>query len=439
MQKIAFSTLLFFYSIILFSQEEFTLSECIDYARNNAWSVEESFLNIKDAEAQIREFRAIGLPQLNLTANYQYFIEFPTSIIPAGSFGPMNPEEELPVQFGVKNNLTAGVELNQLLFDGSYLVGLQAVKKYVNLVQAQRELSDFELHFNVEEAFYNVLLAKAQREVIENDVQVLQAIIDESRAVYEEGFIEALDVDRLELNLKNLITARNNQDKFIELSKNGLKLMMNFPVREKIMIEGSLADEVKDELLAQNVENITTDAIDRPESAVLEANRLLQELAVKRDRYSRYPRLAAFGAYNQQLQGNKLAGSQWFPNSLVGLNLSVPIFNGFDIRSKLERSQIALDKVELEQGRFDQLSIMEFENAKLSLENARANFQMAQESNALSQKIYDVSLIKFKEGVGSSVELNQAQQGMYSSRSQFLKAEYDLVIAYMNLRKALGQ
>ncbi|HKK88832.1 MAG TPA: TolC family protein, partial [Saprospiraceae bacterium] len=323
--------ILFGFSALLNSQaqESFNLDDAVNYALQNAWDLKTNDLDIRDAEEQIREYRAIGLPQIDGNLDYQRFIELPTSIIPAGSFGPNNPEEDLPVQFGVNNNINAGVQLNTMLLDGSYFIGLKAIRQYRDLTQKERRLTEFELRYAVRDAFYSVLLAKKARTVLEANIENLEKSLEETRAFYENGFLEKLDVDRLELSLRNLRTELKNQDRMIQLAKNALKFRINYSQDKEITLEGDLYDYVEDESLVSDLKGISPTPERRPEFKLLQANLTLQSLDIKQNKYRRFPKIFGFASYTEQLQGNRISDSQWFPNSLVGFNLSVPIFSAW--------------------------------------------------------------------------------------------------------------
>lgn len=422
----------------LHAQKVYNLDDCIEYGLQNAWDVKSGELDLSDAKEQIREFTAIGLPQIQATATYQRFLELPTSIIPAGSFGPDNPEDDLAVQFGVKNNLTAGIELNTMLFDWTFFLGLKAIRRYLDLTEKEVILTKYELKYAIKEAYFAVLAAKASKDVLTSNIKNLETSLEETRAFYENGFLEKLDVDRLELSLNNLRTDLDNQNKLIELSTNALKFQINYPLDEDIELSGTLNDFLDGETQALDLQNIETNPENRPEYKVLEAGLILQEMEITQQKYRRYPKLFGFGSYNQQLQGDKISESDWFPNSLVGLNFSVPLFTSLDIPAKINRAKIKRDRAQLQLSQFESAQNLEVRNATINMQQARDNLRDRQSSMDLAEEIYEISQIKFNEGVGSSVELSQAERDYYAAQGHFIRAEYDLIVAQMNLDKALG-
>ncbi len=430
--------LTFLISLNLPAQDSFNLSSCIDYALQSSWSSRQNQLNILDAKEQISEYKAIGLPQLNASVDFQRFLELPTSIFPAESFGPDNPPDDLAVQFGVLNNVNAGVDLSMLLLDGSYFVGLKAIKSYLDLVQKQTRVDEFELRYTIREAYYAILLAQEGKSILDLNIDNLESTLSDTRAIYENGFIEKLDVDRLELNYNNLITQRDNQEQLIRVAKNALKLQMNYPMDEDITIEGNLEDFLSGSNQARNVEDIESDFSKRPELELLVANKKLQDLNVKQNKFKKYPSIVGYGNYNQQLQGDKIGDAQWFPSSFVGLRLQLPLFNGFDLRTKTRRAQIASDRVSLQQAQLEEAMKFEFQNALVQIENARKTLNQARDSKDQAENIYQITKIKFEEGVGSSLELTQAERDLYTNQANYLNASYDLIIAEMKLDKSLG-
>jgi len=427
--------------------QSFTMQQAIDFALENHNEIKAAMFEVADADGNVKEYTAIGMPKVSGSVELQHFINIPTSIIPSGSFFagdpsqniPPNPVEDLKVQFGVKNNLSAGLSADVLLFDGSFFIGLRAAKLFKEMVAQQVDITKDELAVNVAKAYVGVLLAKRSLDLIQKNIINLDATLFETQQTFEAGFIEKLDVDRLSLSLNNLRLEEEKSQSLILISKNVLKFSMGLPMSEEI----ETAEAIEDVLLAEyeqaTVDQMVPSFLDRPEYIVLQSSDALNELKIQGIKYGYLPVLRGFGSYSQILQGNKISGGSWFPTSVVGLTLQVPIFDGLDKSAKMDRARIARDKNRLSMNSLEKAISLEVENAKLSYLNALKTVNAMEQSQALAQDIYDTTLIKYKEGVGSSVELSQAERDLYSTQTNYTNAIYELLLKQVDLEKSLGR
>jgi len=458
MNKLITLTYLLLFSSVLLAQQIFTLEQAIDYGLENSSQARLNQLELEDAEGQILEYKAIGIPKINGAINYQHSPNIATFILPDFitpainrsllSYGLIDPSQVIPpapggnpAQFGTSNNLTAGLELSALLFDGSFFVGLRAQRLYRELIQKQAELPKLEIKSNIQKAFLSVLIAKRNEGLLQKNISNLQNTLRETKAIYENGFAEKLDVDRLELSLNNLNVEAGKVQRLIELSYNLLKFQMSYPLNEPIEIEGDL-----DMLLAQiNIESVAGEELDfsrRPELAVIESGQELAEMNVKRLKAAYLPSLVGFANYSQQLQRNDLFDKNenpWFTVSNIGASLQVPIFDGLDKKAKMQRARIELDKTAIQKRDFERGVTLEVQNAKIAFLNANQTVETTRKSLDLAQQIYDITQIKYKEGVGSSIEVAQAERELYTAQSANMNALFDLLVAKTDLDKALGK
>ncbi len=424
----------------------FTLQEAIQYARLNHNKVKSDLLKVADADESIKEYTAIGLPKINGNVDYQHYIDIPTSILPAGSFFPgdpdqgipPNPEEDLAVQFGVKNTLTASVGADLLIFDGSFFVGLRASKVFKELVMKQTEITQEDLGYEVAKAYLGVVVAKENHEILLENIDVIRENYDESAATYEQGFIEKLDLDRLELTLNNLLRQEERVRSMIDVSKNVLKFSMGYPIEDTLTVSETIEDLILTEYEMAQYSTVQPDFMNRADYASMMVGNELNELNIKRLQYRYLPVLRGFGNYSQVLQGNKFADGRWFPTSIVGLTLNVPIFDGMDKKVKIDRAEIERDQHLINIDNLEDAITLEVQNAKIAFDNAKNTLEAAEYSQTLAQKIYDTSLIKYREGVGSSLELTQSERDLYRSQGEYINALYELLIARVELERSLG-
>jgi outer membrane protein len=432
---------------------EMSLDQAINYALENNLELKNAQINIADAKEQIVERRAIGIPQLSATVDYQYFIDIPTQILPdfisPAVYGVLFQEELLeprnistgeggvPAQFGTKHNLTAGLNLNTMIFNANYFVGLKAARTYKQYVQQQLLATQADVRNQVVQAYMPPLIVGESIQTLENNIKNLEQTFFETQQLYKEGFVEMLDVDRLELSLANLRTERDNLVRQQEIAINALKFTIGFPMDQELTLSDGLEQieaDVQEEILYGPVNYFM-----RPEYAIAEMGIQLNELQVNLYRSAYLPSLNGFGAYQQSLFANKLSEGQWFPTTVVGLSLNVPIFDGLQKKAQVQRARLSLEIAQNQKKQLEQVISLEVENARTSYLSARERLASQKKNLDLAQRIYDTTQIKYREGVGSSLEITQSEQSLYSAQGNYNQALFDLVVAKANLDKAMGR
>lgn len=440
-------------SLAAMAQQAFTLQEAIDYAAQHDRTLRNAQLNVKDAEGQIKEIRAIGLPKLNGKIDYQHFVDLPTQILPdfispaiygvliqEGVIAPrpieMGPGQ--PVQFGLRNTLNASVEASMLVFDGTYLVGLQASRLYKDLVDLQVKQTAREVQIRVTDAYISTLVFAETKRTIEQNIANLEELLKEMQATYEAGFGEQLDIDRLNFSLQSLRSQLANLSRQEEQVKNVLKFAMSYPLDQPITV----ADDIN--TLLANDFSLTADATlalnDRPEVAVVDKSLELADMDIKQYKMGYYPSVAAFGSYQYSWQGDNLFDDPAsFPVTVVGAQVNVPIFDGFEKRSKIQRAQVAKEQAINQRQDLVRAIELEVATAKIAYQNAFEQVNNAKKNEELAQKIYNTTKAKYQEGIGSSFELLQAEQDLYRAQGEYQQALFSYLQAKADLKEALGK
>ncbi len=422
--------------------QKIDLDAAIQYAFNNNITIKNAQLNIADAQQQIVESTAIGLPKLDGAVSYQRYLEIPQQPLPEAFVAliqALNPNEEVETNasFFLRNNLTASLNLETMIFDGSYFVGLKAAKAYKKYVQQDLLTQRREVKNNVINAYFPVLLVKENLQILDKNISNLEKLLNETKALYAEGFVEQLDIDRQELSLSNLKTEKDNLLRQLENAKTNLKFAMGYPVDSEIEVSGNLeafdaeADD-KDIVGAFNYAN-------RPEVELIEIGNELNELNLKNYKSQYWPNLRANAAYTYQYQGDNLKDGFWSPLAFVGVNLNIPIFDGLDKKAKIQRTMLDMQEAENQKTELQQAIQLEIKTARTSYISAKEKLANQEKNLALAERIYETTQVKYREGVGSSLEVTQAEQSLYTSQSNYLQALYDLVIAKQQLDIALGQ
>ncbi len=438
-------------------QEGYSLADAVEYAQKNSLALQGKQLDLADANEQIREYLSIGLPKLSASLSYNYFPKLPTSIFP-NFIEPaiydvlfdenllprrdLDPLSGVPVQFGTRHNATASLELSTLLFDGSFLVGLKGQRMYKELLKLQLAQSNVDVRYSVTQAYLAVLLLQENRRIVAKNLENLRRMKTETEALYQSGFAERLDVDRLDLTVQQLETQSDQLVKVEAVSLQMLKFQMNYPPGEDLKLTDQLEVllsrsylEVMDPAIALQLEA-------RPEHAVLSKSMELADVNIRRLRYSYYPSLVGFGGFSESLQRTKLfdaSDNGWFATSNLGIQMNWQIFDGRDRKAKLARARITRDRAQLGYQQFSQAASLEFQNARTEYVNALLVLDHRKKSLSLAEKIYGITLTKYREGLGSSFELSSSERDLYQSQADMLNAQYELVASKVRLDKSMGK
>lgn len=447
-QSLIFAICFFFIGIAQ-AQEvtTFTLEEAIQYAEKHDLSIQDAQNDIQDADNQIVERRAIGIPQINGEVGYDYYIKVPTVQLP-GPFVDLARDPvtgELPadynpnVSFSLKHNLNLGLTLNSLIFDGSYFTGLKAARVFKEYVSQQLINVERAVENKVIDAYLPALIVDESLLILDKNMANLEKMLMETRETYKAGFIEQLDVDRLELSLANLKVTQGNLIRQRELAINMLKFTIGFPLDKPLEIAddlNSLLEEATEEDLAGAI-----NFYNRPEYKVAEYNIRLNELNIDVFKSGYLPSVSGFASYQYGYQGDKLFSNEgfWVPTGLVGLRVNIPIFDGFEKRAKINRAKIGLAKAQNQKQNLERVITLEVANARTQYQTAQEQLKSQERNLALAEKIYETTRVKYREGVGSSLELTQAEQALYTTQQNKTQATYELLRSKKILEKALGK
>ncbi|WP_052331311.1 TolC family protein [Lewinella cohaerens] len=412
---------------------EMSMDQLIDYALANSPEMLDAQLKVQDAEAQILQSKSTGLPQVSGSGTYQRYFEVPIVPLPA-EFTGGEPQE---VSFVLKNNFTAGVNLDAMIFDAAYFVALKAARAartyaQLELVDRQRQVRQ-----QVRDVYLPVLLLQSNLAQLDKNLTNLEELYQETQQIYEAGFAEQLDVDRLALSLANLRTERDALDRQYENALRALKFTINYPAEQELTI----GDDMEALLAEDNPEMLTTTVnyTRRPEINLLDQAIALSDYNIQNFKTGYLPSLRGFAGYQYQYQGNDFNSGFWAPTGFVGLTLNVPIYDGGFKRSQIDRATITRQQVQVQRSTVQRLIDLEVENARATYLSAQERFKDREDNLALAQRIYDTTQVKYREGVGSSLEVNQAEQALYTSQTNRLQAIYDVLQAKVALEEALGE
>lgn len=440
------------------SRHEMSVKQVVEYAAKNNVQVKNALVDLEIQLQTNREITALAYPQLNgsvgATFNPNVAVQVFPNFIAAGTYGVLEQEGVkggngsaivspsdfgiIQAQFGTKYNANAGVDLNQLLFDGQVFVGLKARKTTVDFQKKNIEVTQEQIKANLYKIYFSLVVSKTQLELFDANISRLDSLLADTKEIYKNGFAEKLDIDKVSVQLANLHTDKLRTLNNVQNGYYGLKFLMGMPIRDTLILTDTLSDsQIKDGLL----ENSNYEYSDRKEFQYAELGRKLGEFNIRRYKLSKLPTAslnAGYSKFAQRSQFDFLEGD-YFTASSISLRINVPIFTGFATNARIRRSELEL-----------QQSINNIENLKLSIDNeveqARVDFKSAiatmdfQKKNLeLAVEVYEQTKKKYEMGLGSNIEITGAQADLKAAQTNYINSLYDAIIARIDFVKATGK
>ncbi len=438
-------------------RHELSARQAVDYARKNNIQIKNALLDIQIQEQTNREVTASALPQINGSAGLNYFPNVAVQVLP-NFFGPViygiltnegvqnstgqpikSPDDfgYIQAQFGTKFNNSVGVNLSQLLFDGQVFIGLQARNATMAFARKGAEVTEETIRANVYKVYYQLSASRSQIGILDANIARVEKFLSDTRKLFENGFAEKLDISKLEVQLANLQTERLKALNSINNGYIGLKVLMGMPVRDSLILTDSITyDDIRNGVLDATQFSYA----DRKDYQYAELGRELGEFNVRRYQLSKLPTVSLNSNYNYIRQSNSFGfGGKWFPSSLIGVSVNVPIFRGFATEARIDKA-----KLELQQ------SINNIEGLKLNIDrevgeainnyrSALATLDAQKRNMELAETVYNQTRLKFENGIGSNTEISTAQSDLSVAQSNYILATYDAINAKIDFLKASGK
>jgi outer membrane protein TolC len=431
---------LFLLTSLAANAQTYSLKQAVDYAITHQVQVKNSQIDLQNASAKINEIKAMGLPQVNGSVALTNNIILQKMFIPAKIFNPAAAEGELiAAKFGVDNSGFANVGLSQLVFDGTYLLGLKASSVYKDLAVKSVTQSKQQVAENVTKAYYGILVNEKRQGLLALNLARLDTLLKETRELNKQGFVEKIDVQRLDVQANNLRTELENVNRLQELSYSLLKFQMGFPMEEPIRLSESLE---KVELATFNT-NAAGDFnyANRIEYSILQTQENLAELDLKSIKAGYLPRLVLNANYGYNAGANAfsdLMTKQWFDNAAVTVALQIPIFDGFSKKYKAVQSANNLQKVRQSYSLLKSSIDLQRSQASITMKNALESMKEQKANLELANEISRVTRVKYQQGVGSNLEVLNAESSIKESQANYFTALYNALVAKVELEKANG-
>ena len=420
------------------SKHAFSVKECIDYAHKNNVQVKNALLNVRIQQEVNRDVTSAALPTVSAVVSGNDYLKIPTSLLPGEIFGgPAGTY--IPVQFGTKFNANAGLQLQQLLFDGQVFVGLQARSTSIAFSNKNVEVTEEMIKTNVYKIYYQLVASKTQISIIDANLDRLNKLQADTKVMYQNGFVEKLDIDKISVQISNLETEKLKALNSIDIGYQALKTLIGMPTKDELVLTEELTeDKIKQEFLSDTAFEYGN----RKDFQYLDLAKQLNELNIKRYKMSYLPTVALTGSYTKNAQRKQFdffGKGDWFTTSFVGLNVSVPIFSGFSKAAKVTKSKFELQQTENQIENLKLTIDNEIETAKLNFNAATITLAYQKKNMALAENVFNQTQKKFELGTGSNTEITAAQTDLRTAQANYINALYAAIIAKVDYFKATGK
>ena len=416
----------------------FSLDQCVEYAQKNNVQVKNALLAIEVQAQTNREIAATAFPTINTNVSGTDYTKIPTSLLPGQIFGGA-PGTFIPVQFGTKFNANYGASIQQLLFDGQVFIALQARATSMEMQRKNAALTQEAIKANIYKIYYQLSASKTQLNILDANINRVKNLAHDAQIMYKNGFAEKLDVDKLSVQLNNLETEKLKANNSVAIGYMGLKMLMGMPVNDSL----SLTDVINESSLNNDILTESNFQYNvRKDFQYLSTIKKLNEFNIKRYQLSNLPTIAMSGSYSKNAQRSEFdffKGGNWFTTSLISLNISLPIFNGFATDARIKRTKIELKQTENQIESLKNSIDNEITQAKLNYMSSVATVQFQKKNMELAEAVYGQTKKKFEAGTGSNTEISAAQADLVSAQNNYMNALYTALIAKVDLMKATGK
>ncbi len=444
------------------SAKTHTLSaaEAVGLALTRRVEVRNADIDIKNQIAFNREVTGAAYPQIAGNAGLQRNFRIPVTVLPDfispgvygvltnegvkdGSGNPIKAPESygtFPAQFGVPWQASVGLSVQQLLFQPDVFVGLKARDAAITLYENQKLVAEDSVRANVYKTYYGVLVARKGLEFARESSNRLAQLYKDQQALYDNGFIEKLDLDKTRVNVNNVKSTVTNLENLVGVSLASLKFALSIPQRDSLILTDTLStDAIKRDLLAID-ESFSYQ--DRDEIKTLETSATLLDYQVQRYKLQAYPTVAAFwnmATNAQRQQFNFFNNDQWFFSNIAGLSINVPIFDGNQRKNRVKQAEYELLKTQNNTERFKEVINLQVIASRTQFANALISLNVQEENKALAESVFATTKVKYAQGLGSSFEVLQQETALQDALNNYYNALYNAILARISYLQALGR
>ncbi|MGN6417544.1 MAG: TolC family protein [Pseudobacter sp.] len=440
------------------NRHEMSVLQVVEYANKNSVQVKNALIDIQIQQQTNKEITAQALPNVSGSIETTYYPKVPVQSFPnfiaMATYGVLEQEGVrngngqqivspkdfgfVSAQFGTSWTASGGVSLSQLLFDGQVFIGLQARKASLDWASKAVEVTQEQIKTNVYKIYYQVVIGRKQIETIDANITRFEKTLSDTRAFFQQGLVEQLDVNKLEVTLTNLRTDKLKVENDLKVGLMGLKFLMGMPAKDELVLTDTLSEsQLKDNLLDNEYKYE-----DRKEFQQLELTKTLREFNVKRYQLSKLPTVAAFGTFSKNAMRNEFdffGKGDWFTTALVGVKITVPIFEGFAKDARISKARLELKQVENLSENMKLSIDNDVETARIKIGSALLSMESQRRNMELAESIYNQTKLKYDQGLGSNLEITNAQTELRTAQVNYYQALYDAVIARIDYLRAVGK
>lgn len=400
-----------------------SLKEAHYYAIQNNKMVLTAKKDVEASRIAVWETISNTLPQVSASGSFTDNLKLMTTLLPGDFFG--QPGVKVPVTFGSQFNSGASIQASLLLFNAPVYIGIETTKLATKLNQENLTKSELDTKESVSTAYYLILVSEKSLQIIDGNIKDLNETLKSTKAMFSAGMAEATDVDQIVSNLTMVENSRSSLQRTIELNYNLLRFQLGVNAGTNIILTQTL-----EQLTAEiNVEALMEQQFDYKQNVsfrLIEGQEKMSALALKSQKASVLPSLSGYYVYGTNGMGDKIGDQQWFPNSSVGLQLSIPIFASSQRYHSIKKAQINLEKARTTKDMVTDQLLLQEKQLRYNLVNANMQYNSQRDNTEVAKRIYSSMENKFKQGMASSLELTQ-------SNSLYLQAENNYITALMNL------
>lgn len=448
-------------TVSAFAQQknEFTVKQAVEYATKNATQVKNALLDVKVQQQVNRQITAAAYPQISGSLGANHFPNIavqslPNFISPAtyqvlidegvknGSGGnisfPAGGFGNIAAQFGTPWTASGGIDISQLLFDGQVFVGLKARSAVLSFYEKTAEVTQEQIKANVMKIYYQLVVGQSQLASLDANIERFEKLLKDTKEIYKNGFAEKLDVDKVQVQLNNIKTEKEKIVNVITSGNSGLKFLLGMPQKEELV----LTDTLSTEALKDNILNENYDYKNRKEIQLLTIAEKLGNYNVRRYKLSKLPTAAAFGSYSKNAQRNKFdffGKGDWFTTSLIGVKISVPIFDGNRKNALIQQSRYELQKTQNNMEQLKQSVDYDVAQSRIKMTSALITMDNQKQNITLAENVYNTTKKKYEQGLGSNQEIYNAQTELKVAQTNYYSSLYDAITAKIDWLKAVGK
>lgn len=420
--------------------EGYSLKEVLKVGLENSYDLKKTRLDEDAAAYQRKEIIGSGLPQVKAYGNYNNFLNVTPMGIPGGVLNPESSPNDIDViQFGVPQSLQAGVQLNQLIFSQSYLVGLKAARTSEEFYLLLTQMSEEDILYDLAMNYYNVVGLELQRENVDANMDRLLSLEKILKVQVENDLAKKVDYNRIKVNLTTLQASKDDLEIGISQSKNYLKLLMGIPMDTRLELEEQDFDLDLSQALPQD---LNTDLQNRIDLRVLNKQQDLYGLDIQNIRSGYYPTLIGFADVNYNTFSNDFTflseSKPWYRGALIGLKLEIPIFDGFQKKNRVAQAKVRSWQLDQDIIKANQAAVMQHENAMKKLTSSIGSAKAQEENLQLAEDVYAQTELLYKEGLSPLTDLLEAETALREARTAFNNQLINVKTAQVDLYKSTG-